>query len=101
MRKAIDSEKIYKNCVSSLYLPFTKEMNEMQIEEIAKNCRNLTSLQKSDDYVKSNADKMTKMFNSLSFLSTFEEKQEKLDSFNHLLINTFVISYPGSLNLGD
>ncbi len=99
MRAALDKEETFKNCVSSIYLPYTDETEKLSIEEQANHYRQLIREQKNPDYVKRSANGIKALFDKLDAVKSFKERQEILNFFNGMQVNTFVLSYIGQFDL--
>lgn len=100
-RFAIESGNTHKDCTGTCYLPYTKEYEEMPINELATQYRELLSIQKNPDAVKNALNMQIGLFNKLDRIKTLEEKKEALAFFNDMCVNTYVISYLGILNIGE
>jgi len=101
MRKELGLENTHKNCVSSLYLPYTKAVEKLSFNEQASLYRNIIKEQKHPDVVKSAANSQIGLSDKLDQLETFAAKKQMLSFFNDFCINTFIISYVGQLQLGE
>jgi hypothetical protein len=101
MRAELGLENTHKNAVSSLYLPYTDELEALSLTEQATAYRATIKQQKHPDAVKTAANSQIGMSDKLDTLKTLAEKKQMLSFFDDLRIDTFVISYLGQLNLGD
>ena len=101
MRKELGLENTHKNCVSSLYLPYTEVVEKLSFNEQATMYRKLMKQQKQTDVVKRAANSQIGLSDKLDELKTFAAKKQMLSFFNDFCINTFVISYAGQLQLGE
>ncbi len=99
MRDALNKSNTFKNCVSSIYLPYDERIEDMSFQEQSQTYRRVIREQKNPDYVKRNANGIKGLFDRLDSIPSFEERQKMLDFFNGMLVNTFVLSYIGQLNL--
>ncbi|MBU3178346.1 hypothetical protein KPL47_18640 [Clostridium estertheticum] len=101
MRKELGLENTHKNCVSSLYLPYTEAVEKLFLNEQATMYRNIIKQQRHPDVVKGAANNQIGLSDKLDQLETLSEKKQMLSFFNDFCINTFVISYAGQLQLGE
>lgn len=101
MRKEMNMENTHKNCVSSLYLPYTDEMETLPLSEQASRYRAIIKEQKQLDVVKRVANSHIGMCDKLDELDTFSAKKHMLSFFNDLCIDTFILSYLGQFELGE
>lgn len=101
MRKELGLENTHKNCVSSLYLPYTEAVGQMPLQEQATLYRDIIREQKQPDVVKMAANSQIGLSDKLDQLGTLAQKKEMMSFFNDLCINTFVISYLGQMQLGE
>ncbi len=99
MRDALNKSNTFKNCVSSIYLPYDRQTEEMPVQEQAQTYRRIIREQKNPDYVKRNANGIKGLFDRLDTIPSFEGRQQMLDFFNGMVVNTFVLSYIGQLNI--
>ncbi len=99
LRQALGHEGSFKNCVSSLYLPYDNEIEQLPRNEQTAAYRRMIREQKEPNHVRRTANGMISLFNRLDGLTTFEERQQQLAFFNDMLINTFVLSYVGQFDL--
>ena len=100
-RNEIGLENTHKNCVGSLYLPFTEETRKMSVAEQARYYRELMKEQRKPDAIKNMINTQIGLCERLDQLPSLEEKRLALDFFNDMCIDTYVISYLGQIELGD
>jgi len=101
MRKKLDLDHTHKNCVSSVYLPYTADLQKLSFEEQATTYRNMMKKQKQPDAVKRNANNMAYLSDKLDEIDSYEVKKKMMSFFNNISLNTFIISYIGQTKLGD
>jgi hypothetical protein len=101
MRHELALDNTHKNAVSSLYLPYTDEIQSLSLTEQATSYRETIREQKHPDAVRSAANSQIGMSDKLDQLATLDEKKKMLAFFDDLRIDTFVISYLGQLNFAD
>ena len=101
IRDALDLPNTFKNCVRSMPLPYNREFLSMPLSEQAKEQRMLLNAQRDRDLCRKAANASLGMFDKLDSLPTYEEKQQMMDFFNGMLINTYVISYLGQMVLNE
>ena len=100
MRAELGHPNTHKNCVTSLYLPYTDELAALTLREKATAYRTHIADQRHPDAVKTAANGQIGMSDKLDQLTTLAEKRQMLSFFDELRIDTFVISYLGQLNFG-
>ncbi len=101
IRDALNLPNTFKNCVRSMPLPFYKEFLNEPISKQAKIQREILNAQRDTDYCRKLANSSLMMFDKLDSLNNYNEKQEMMDFFNGMLINTYVISYLGQIVLNE
>ena len=101
MREALDCPNTYKNCVKSMILPYSREMEQKSLREQATMQREILNAQRDRDYCRKEASAMLGLFNKLDSLPTFEEKQKIMSYFDSFLLNTYVVSYLGQFKFGE
>ena len=100
-RKEIGLDNTYKNCVGSLYLPYSEEIKKMDIDDQADFYRNLIAEQRQPNAIKNLLNTQIGMASKLDHLTSLEEKKQALSFFNDLCIDTYVISSLGQIQLGE
>lgn len=98
-RQAIGKEHTHKNCVGSLYLPYSQETSTLSLSEQASMYRDLMKKQRTPDSIKSSLNMQVGLYNKLESVPSLEEKNKMMSFFDDLSINTYVISYLGQFNL--
>lgn len=101
MRKELELENTYKNCVSSLYLPYTDNIKDMSLVEQATLYREIIKEQRTADMVKIAANAQITLSDKINEKKTYDEKKKLLSFFNDFCINTYIISYMGQFQLGQ
>lgn len=101
MRKELGLENTHKNCVGSLYLPYSEAVEKLPMNEQATKYRTIIKEQKQPDVVKCAANSQIGLSDKLDQLENFVAKKQALSFFNNFCINTFVISYIGQLQIGE
>lgn len=101
MRTELGLENTHKNCVSSLYLPFTPALENLTLAEQATAYRAQIAEQRHPDAVRSAANSQIGLSDALDGLPTLADKKQMLSFFDDLCIDTFVISYLGQLRFGQ
>ena len=101
IRNALDLPNTFKNCVRSMPLPFSRDYLSMSLMERAEKQRSLLNNLRDRDLCRKAANASLAMFDKLDALPTFEEKQKMMGFFNGMLINTYVISYLGQIQLNE
>jgi hypothetical protein len=100
-RYALGCENTHRNCVGSVYLPFTNELAELPVEAQAAKYREYVSQQKEVNFVRTIVNRQMQMFKKVEDIKTLEERKKRLSFIGDLCINTFVISYLGQMQFGD
>jgi len=101
MRKELGRENTHKNCVSSLYLPYTEAIEGLPLRDQATAYREYIAEQRHPDAVRSAANSQIGLSDKLDQLETLTDKRKMLSFFDDLCINTFVVSYLGQLKFGE
>jgi hypothetical protein len=101
MRKELNLNNTFKNCVGSVYLPYSNKLEKLSFEEQATAYRKMVKEQKQADVVKRNANNMAYLSDKLDEMDSYEAKKKMMSFFNNISLNTFIISYIGQTNLGD
>ena len=101
IRDALDLPNTFKNCVRSMPLPYSREFLSMPLSEQAKAQRQMLNAQRDRDLLRQAANASLGMFDKLDTLPDYKAKQQMMDFFNGMLINTYVISYLGQLVLNE
>lgn len=101
MRKDLGIPHTHKNCVRSMYLPFAKEDDTLDIRKLCTRYREMISTQRQPEYVKQTANSFCDMNDKLDQLRTLEEKKKMMSFFDTMTINSYVISYLGTFDLGE
>lgn len=100
-REAIGLPNTFRNCVSSIYLPYGQTEQEMTTHELGTHFRSLIARQKETDSARASASVMKMMSDMLDSLGSYEKKQEVVTGFTSKPINSFICSYTGRANMGD
>ncbi len=98
-RHEIGMDNTHKNCVGSIYLPYTEETKKMSLPEQAAMYRDIMKKQKSSDSVKASLNAQIGLYNKLDSVSGLEDKKKMMSFFNDICVNTYVISYLGQFQL--
>lgn len=100
-RDSINVPNTFRNCVSSIYLPYGTNEEKMQLNELGSHFRNLIARQKETDSARCSASVMKMMSDMLDGLGSYEKKQEVVSGFTSRPINSFICSYTGKADMGD
>lgn len=100
-RESIGLPNTFRNCVSSIYLPYGKVEEKMDMVDLTSHYRMLIAKQKQLDSARCNASVMKYMSDMLDSLETIEKKQEVVKNFTSKSVDSFVCSYTGKANMGD
>lgn len=100
-RESIGLPNTFRNCVSSIYLPYGKAEQEMDTEELGTHYRSLIAKQKETDSARASASVMKMMSDMLDSLGSYDRKVETVSGFTSRPIDSFICSYTGKANMGD
>lgn len=100
-RESIGLPNTFRNCVSSIYLPYGDQEQSMDLESLSTHFRALIAKQKQTDSARCSASVMKMMSDMLDSLESYEKKQEMVSGFISKPINSFICSYTGKANMGD
>ena len=100
-RDAIELPNTFRNCVSSIYLPYGNDENNMDLYELGKHYKTLITKQKEIDSARCNANVMKMMSDMLDSLGDYDKKVDTVTEFISKPINSFVCSYTGKADMGD
>lgn len=100
-RDSIEVPDTFRNCVSSIYLPYGEAESGMDLKDLGTHFRNLIARQKETDSARCSASVMKMMSDMLDGLGTYEKKQEVVGGFTSRPINSFICSYTGKADMGD
>ncbi|MBQ8831023.1 MAG: hypothetical protein IJ017_05450 [Oscillospiraceae bacterium] len=101
IRDALDLPNTFKNCVRSMPLPFEREFLNMTLTQQAEKQRALLTAQRDRDSLRRAANASLGLFDKLDSQPDYKAKQGMMDFFNGMLLNTYIISYLGQMNVGD
>lgn len=101
MRKELGLPHTHKNCVRSMYLSFDQKDNQMNLKELCTKYRESIAKQRDLNYVKQTANMFSGMNDKLDQLKTMEEKKKIMSFYDTMTINSFVLSYLGTFDLGE
>ena len=98
-RQAIGMNNTHKNCVGSIYLPYSDETENMSLSEQATMYRELMNKQRTPDSIKNSLNMQVGLYNKLDTISSLDERRNMLSFFDDICIDTYVISYLGQFAL--
>lgn len=101
IRDALDLPNTFKNCVRSMPLPFEREFLSMTLTERAEKQRAILNAQRDRDNLRRAANASLSLFEKLDSLPDYKSKQDTMDFFNGMLLNTYVISYLGQIVVNE
>ncbi|MFT8651501.1 MAG: hypothetical protein ABF780_03855 [Bifidobacterium aquikefiri] len=101
LRAAAGFEHTRRNCTGSFYLPYSTQVAHSDQDETSQEYRSLIAAQRSPNMVNKSLNMQTELFNKLDSLPTFTQKQQFMSMFDHLIINTYVLSYVGRMQCND
>lgn len=100
-RDSIEVPNTFRNCVSSIYLPYGETESGMEMKDLGTHFRSLIARQKETDSARCSASVMKMMSDMLDSLGSYEKKQETVSGFTSRPINSFICSYTGKADMGD
>lgn len=100
-RESIGVPNTFRNCVSSIYLPYGTAEEQMEMSELGTHFRALVAKQKEPDSARCSASVMKMMSDMLDSLDSYEKKQEVVNGFVSKPIDSFICSYTGKADMGD
>ena len=100
-RDSIEVPNTFRNCVSSIYLPYGSDEENMDLRTLGTHFRGLIARQKEVDSARCSASVMKMMSDMLDGLGSYEKKQEVVSGFTSRPINSFICSYTGRADMGD
>lgn len=100
-RESIGLPNTFRNCVSSIYLPFGTPEEQMTTSELGTHYRHLIANQKEINSARSSASIMRMMSDMLDSLGSYQKKEEVVSGFISKPINSFICSYTGKADMGD
>ncbi|MGN0033323.1 MAG: hypothetical protein ACI358_06060 [Candidatus Limimorpha sp.] len=101
LREAIETPMTFRNCVASVYLPYTRTEEKEDDAVVCKKYRDLLNSQRSVDNLRAIAEGTLKKLSDILEEKSLEEKQALSQMIFAAAPNTFVMSYLGRLELGD
>lgn len=101
MREALGYPNTYKNCVKSMILPYDRAIAQLPLKEQTTKYREILNAQRDYDYCRREADSMLQIFDRLDCLHSYEEKRGVMAFFEGMTLDTYIVSYLGSLVLGE
>ena len=101
MRKGLELSHTHKNCVGSIYLSFDQEDDARNMADLCSRYRQEMDMQRQPDYVRETANNYCVLNDKLDHLHRFEEKKKMMSFYDTMTINSYVISYLGTFDLGE
>ncbi|MCI1634684.1 hypothetical protein [Bifidobacterium sp.] len=101
MRFAVGGLPTRRNCTASLYLPYSTKEQGLGIAEVSSQYRSLIREQRSEDSAKKAINMQVSLFKKLDSMDTLDSKRSMMGMFDHLLLNTYVLSYVGQMQYND
>ena len=101
LRKGLGCLHTHKNCVGSAYLSFDTKDDAQEVRTLCSRYRETLAEQKQPDYVKETANNYAGLNDKLDMLSGFEEKKKMMSFYDTMTINSYVLSYLGTFDLGE
>lgn len=100
-REALGFEHTHHNCVGSISLAYTRELDELENADIAKQFRLSMNEQRGIDRLRSITNRQVNMMAKMAAGETLEERQKAFSPFSKICANTFNLSYVGRFILND
>lgn len=100
-RQAIGLPNTFRNCVTSVYLPYDETRASLSDKELGCHFRELLDAQRTIDSARASASVIKALSDMLSDMSSYEQKQQMMEKVAGAEVNTFVMSYLGLFDMGD
>ena len=101
MRDGLGIPHTHKNCVGSVYLSFDEEDDKRELKDLFTGYRNSMAGQRQTDYVRDTANQYGGLNDKLDKLHGLEEKKKVMSFYDTMTINSYVLSYMGTFDLGE
>lgn len=101
MREDLGLPNTHKNCVRSIYLPFNTNDLSADAKDFCSRLRTEIKNQRNKNYIKSTVNSFIGLSDKLDSMNSLEEKKNFMSFFDKMTINTFVLSYLGTLDFGE
>jgi hypothetical protein len=101
MRFAIGDSPTRRNCTGSLCLPYSASESADAMSDVASSYRSMIAEQRSEDSAHEMLNMQLALFDKLDGMSTLKDKRRMMSMFDRLVLNTYVLSYVGSMRFND
>jgi hypothetical protein len=101
LRHGIHLDNTFKDCVGSVNLPYTAEMEDLPFSEQSAVYKKLVKEYKDEDNLKQEINKQVYLYEKLDALHSVAERKQMLSFLNNFIANTFIVSYVGQTKLGE
>ena len=101
MRSELDLPNTYKNCVRTLTLPYTREVERKPLVSQAAALRRLLNEQRDRDLTRRSVNGMIGLSDKLDERGSLDAKREIMGFFEDMTLNTFIVSYVDQFNFGE
>lgn len=101
VRKGINMDNTFRNCVNTVDLPYTEELVPLSFKEQAGTYREVIKEYKNAQSIKRITNQMISMSDQLDEVHTFEKKKKRLSFYEDLILDSFILSYIGQTKLGE
>lgn len=101
LRKGLGIPHTHKNCVGSIYLSLDQKDDAGDVKELCTRYRKTMEEQRQPDYVRETANNYCGLNDKLDQLSGLEEKKKMMAFYDTMTINSYVLSYLGTFDLGE
>jgi hypothetical protein len=101
LRKGINLENTFKNCVGTVSFPYTSDLEELPLKKQAADFRKKIAEHKKTENLRAEIIKNAFLCDKLDELSSYKEKKDWMAFFDDLITDTFLLSYVGQCDLGD
>jgi hypothetical protein len=101
LRHGIHLDNTFKDCVGSVNLPYTAEMEGLPFSEQSAVYKKLVKEYKDENNLKQEINKQVYLYEKLDALHSVAERKQMLSFLNNFIANTFIVSYVGQTKLGE
>ena len=100
-RKALSLENTYKDCVGSITVPYTHEIENKTDAEISKLMRSAMNEQRGSSRLRDITNHQIEMMTKLTEGADLPHRLKAFRPMSKMVSNTFILSYIGELRLND
>lgn len=101
LREALEVPNTFRDSVSSVYLPYTREEEGKSLNDVCSHYRQLLASQRSVDSLRANAANSLRKLSEMLAGKDLGQKQAITGMISGVAPSTFVMSYLGRMDLGS